>query len=80
MTEGQVAALLSDRSGENLQRKHVTGIGILNVIERLQLFYNITEIKDVIEIESTQGHGTKVTLKIPYEEEVVQDDEAVDCG
>jgi two-component system, sensor histidine kinase YesM len=80
MTEEQVAALLSHRNGENLQRKHVTGIGISNVTERLQLYYNITEINDVIEIESTQGHGTRVTLKIPYEEEVVQDDETVDCG
>lgn len=79
MTEGQVAALLSLRNGENLQRKHVTGIGISNVIERLQLYYNKPEIRDVIEIESTLGHGTKVTLKIPYEEEVVQDDEIINC-
>lgn len=69
MTEEQVAALLSARNVENLHRKHVTGIGISNVIERLQLYYNIPKIKDVIEIESKPGHGTKVTLKIPYEEE-----------
>lgn len=79
MTESQVAALLSDRSSDNLNRKHVTGIGISNVIERLQLYYNIVEIRDVIDIESKPGYGTRVTLKIPYEGEVVQDDEASYC-
>lgn len=80
MTEEQVSAILSLKSGENLQRKHVTGIGISNVIERLQLYYNMAEIEDVIEIESKPGYGTKVTLKIPYREEGLQDDEIVDCG
>jgi sensor histidine kinase YesM len=80
LTEKQVEALLTLGSGKSRQGKHVTGIGISNVIERLQLYYNIAEIKDVIEIESTQGHGTRVTLKIPYVEDVVQDDETVDCG
>jgi len=79
MTEEQVSALLSRRSEEDLHRKHVTGIGISNVIERLQLYYNKTEVRDVMEIESRPGHGTKVTLKIPYEEDVMADDEAVDC-
>jgi two-component system sensor histidine kinase YesM len=79
MTESQVTALLSNRSSDGLNRKHVSGIGISNVIERLQLYYNIGEIRDVIDIESKQGHGTRVTLKIPYGGEVVQDDEAFDC-
>lgn len=79
MTEEQVSALLSHRSGEDLHSKHVTGIGITNVIERLQLYYNKTEVRDVIEIESEPGHGTKVILKIPYEEDVMADDEAIDC-
>jgi sensor histidine kinase YesM len=79
MTEEQVAALLSLNSGEDLQRKHVTGIGISNVIERLQLYYNQSEVGDVIEIESKPGQGTRVTLKIPYKEDVLADDEAFDC-
>lgn len=79
MTEEQVSALLSHISGEDLHSKHVTGIGITNVIERLQLYYNKTEVRDVIEIESEPGHGTKVVLKIPYEEDVMADDEAIDC-
>jgi len=79
MTEEQVSALLSHKSGEDLHSKHVTGIGITNVIERLQLYYNKAQVSDVIEIESEPGHGTKVILKIPYEEDVMADDEAVDC-
>ena len=80
MTEGQVAALLSRSNGEDIQRKHVTGIGISNVIERMQLNYNKPEVGDVIEIESKPGQGTKVTLKIPYcKEDVLTDDEAIDC-
>ncbi len=79
MTEKQVAALLSQGRYENLQRKHVTGIGISNVIERLQLYYNMPEVSDVIDIKSRPGYGTKVTLKIPYREETEQDDEIIDC-
>lgn len=78
MSEEQVRELLTMSSGESIQRKHVTGIGISNVIERLQLYYNKAEARDVIEIVSKKGHGTRVTLKLPYEG-VVQDDKAVDC-
>lgn len=79
MTEGQVEAIMSQKHGEDLQRKHVTGIGISNVIERLQLYYNRTEVCDVIEIESRPGKGTRVTLKIPVKEDVLSDVEAIDC-
>jgi sensor histidine kinase YesM len=41
---------------------HSTGIGVKNVIRRLQLFYNQ---KDIIEIHSELGKGTKFTLTIP---------------
>ncbi|MGE5632940.1 MAG: sensor histidine kinase [Caulobacteraceae bacterium] len=76
MEQEQIEAVLSLKSMDSLQKKHVSGIGICNVIERLQLFYNTSEVEDVIEIKSKPGYGTKVTLKIPYEEDVVQDDEA----
>ncbi len=46
----------SDKSG------HTTGIGLYNVMQRLRLFF---DCEDVIEVESTPGKGTKVTLKIP---------------
>ncbi len=76
MDESQVRALISQDDGD-LSKKHVTGIGIHNVIDRLRLFYNIAEIEDVIEIESRVGYGTKVTLKIPYYKDVVYDDKAL---
>ncbi|MEH7010861.1 histidine kinase [Neobacillus niacini] len=41
---------------------HSTGIGVKNVIRRLQLFYNRM---DIIEIESELGKGTKFRLTIP---------------
>jgi len=40
---------------------HSTGIGVMNVIKRLQLFY---QEKDVVEIESELGRGTTFRLKI----------------
>lgn len=41
---------------------HSTGIGVKNVIRRLQLFYNQ---KDIIEIQSELNKGTTFTLTIP---------------
>ncbi|WP_058308656.1 sensor histidine kinase [Gracilibacillus massiliensis] len=41
---------------------HVTGIGLANVIKRLQLFY---QKENVLEIESEVGKGTVIRLKIP---------------
>ncbi|KQL52579.1 histidine kinase [Heyndrickxia shackletonii] len=40
---------------------HSTGIGVINVIKRMQLFY---QEKDVVEIESELGRGTTFRLKI----------------
>jgi len=45
--------------------RQVTGLGVYNVVNRLKLFYNIEDSRDIIEIESKPGRGTKVTLKIP---------------
>jgi sensor histidine kinase YesM len=41
---------------------HSTGIGVKNVIRRLQLFYNQ---KDIIEIQSELRKGTTFKLTIP---------------
>lgn len=61
MDEEQLQRLLSRT--ENLEYKgHSTGIGIWNVIHRLQLFYGVEEI---IEIESHIGAGTCISLKLP---------------
>ncbi|MBR4429894.1 MAG: histidine kinase [Clostridiales bacterium] len=40
------------------------GVGITNVMERLDLYYNH---KDVFEIKSKKNEGTQVTIKIPME-------------
>lgn len=47
---------------ENTNSWHTTGIGISNVIQRLNLFFSID---DVIEIDSILQKGTSVTLKFP---------------
>ncbi|AOT70751.1 sensor histidine kinase [Geosporobacter ferrireducens] len=76
MDKDRVKSILFMDAKEDLSRRHVTGIGIHNVIDRLRLFYNIADIHDVIEIESKLGYGTKITLKIPYLEGVKEDDKA----
>jgi sensor histidine kinase YesM len=43
-------------------RGHSTGIGLRNVIRRLQLFYGVT---DVVDIESAPGRGTTIRLRLP---------------
>ena len=44
--------------------KDSNGIGMANVIERLELFYRSD---NVIEIESEEGRGTRITLKLPMQ-------------
>lgn len=44
---------------------HSTGIGISNVVHRLQLFYGV---QDVVSINSSPGQGTRVRLSLPLEE------------
>ena len=46
----------------DLNEGHSTGIGFSNVVKRMRLFYGI---EDVMTIESIEGKGTKVILKIP---------------
>lgn len=46
-------------------QKQLTGIGINNVLQRLQILFNITDNQKLISIESKVGYGTKVTLTIP---------------
>ncbi|MBZ4666799.1 sensor histidine kinase [Mahella sp.] len=44
-----------------------SSIGLHNVIKRLMLFYDVDNVRDVIEIYSEEGKGTIVTLKLPME-------------
>ncbi len=64
MDQAGINALLTSIDPAMMNR-HVTGLGVYNVVNRLKLFYNIEESRDIIEIESEIGRGTKVTLKIP---------------
>lgn len=41
---------------------HSNGIGLLNVVERMELFYKFDHL---IHVKSSKGHGTKFTVKIP---------------
>lgn len=41
---------------------HSTGIGFINVVKRMQLYF---ESKDLVQIDSTEGKGTIITLYIP---------------
>lgn len=50
---------------EGIAQKHITGIGINNVLHRLQILFNITDKQKLINIESSLGSGTKVILTIP---------------
>lgn len=58
----------SKQQGENVKNRKNSksnGIGIYNVLERLQMYYTT---EDVLEIKSDgEGKGTRFTLKIPKE-------------
>lgn len=73
MEEDRVKSIISDDSCD-VNKKHVSGIGMHNVINRLKLFYNISAINDIIEIHSRVGFGTRVVLKIPFCEDVIEVD------
>ncbi|MFF2094544.1 sensor histidine kinase [Paenibacillus sp. NPDC058174] len=73
MRQERIAQILEERESDR-QDGHSTGIGFSNVVRRLRLFYNR---EDVIAIESTEGRGTKVTLKLLKEREAGDYAEAV---
>ncbi|MDQ0218126.1 sensor histidine kinase [Peribacillus cavernae] len=64
MTQEQIAALLtlSSNRHEPPHVGHSTGLGLKNVIRRLQLFY---QSEHVIEICSAPGQGTSIKLIVP---------------
>jgi two-component system sensor histidine kinase YesM len=61
----------STQSHENTQ-SHFS-IGVRNVIGRLMLFYHVTQISQVFELESELGVGTIVVLKLPLPDTEVRD-------
>jgi len=80
MSDDRIKAILSADNAEDLTKKHVTGIGMHNIINRLRLFYNIPEVDDVIKIESHIGTGTSVILKIPVIKGENEDAQNIYCG
>lgn len=59
--ERKIHEILSDRPEQQVHSGHSTGIGLMNVKRRLQLFFGKT---DVIEIESENEEWTIVRLKL----------------
>jgi len=68
MTPLQVEAIISDLDKDDKFGHHVTGIGIRNVIDRLRLYYNLGALKSFLKMESEENLGTKIVLRIPYDE------------
>ncbi|MBY7142889.1 sensor histidine kinase [Virgibacillus sp. NKC19-3] len=62
MKQDTVKRLLSLSNLEEVHVGHSTGIGLTNVIRRLQLHY---QLDHVVEIESEQGEGTTIRLVLP---------------
>lgn len=63
MTETQIAKVLAGMGSQKADEGDSTGIGMNNVISRLELYY---EQKDLMEIYSEgEGKGTEVVITIP---------------
>jgi sensor histidine kinase YesM len=62
MDEKTKEQILKGVDFNNTSNWHTTGIGINNVLQRLNLFF---DDKNMLEINSSPGGGTSVTLKIP---------------
>ncbi|TYP56771.1 histidine kinase/DNA gyrase B/HSP90-like ATPase [Thermosediminibacter litoriperuensis] len=65
MEESAIRSILNSEVTEDRIERHVSGIGLHNVINRMMLFYNVNRVSDVIEIYSRKNSGTRVILKIP---------------
>lgn len=84
MDSDHIDSILNIDPDSSIKKKHVTGIGISNVLHRLQALFSIEDSGELISIDSKVDYGTKVTLKIPYQnskgnKEVEIYDKAVDC-
>jgi two-component system sensor histidine kinase YesM len=62
MSEEQVAELMSSNAGRRTQRGHFSGIGISNIRDRLQLYY---EDQGTIKYYSAVGAGTHAVILLP---------------
>lgn len=65
MSQELIERVLRGENVKNRKNRKSNGIGVYNVLERLQMYYTT---EDVLEIESDgEGKGTRFTLKIPKE-------------
>lgn len=68
MTEAQIENVLQGNAAQNQEQSDSTGIGMNNVISRLELYYEKT---DLLEIYSEGiGKGTEVVITIPLEKQL----------
>lgn len=58
-------SLADDGPDKAASHGHATGLGVKNVIKRLQLFY---QRDDLVTIDSELGKGTVVTLRLPFQQ------------
>jgi two-component system, sensor histidine kinase YesM len=84
MDSSYIDSILCMNDDNSIKKKHATGIGISNVVQRLQNLFNIEDFKELICIESEIGQGTKVVLRIPIDNNVSNKDvdiidKAVNC-
>lgn len=64
MTQERIDEVLSGNAGSGKEKQDSTGIGVDNVINRLELFFGE---KNLVSIESEGiGKGTEVQIRIPY--------------
>ena len=69
LTKEQVDNLINEDNTEETaienSNKHLSGIGVSNVIKRLKLSFQVEENQKIIDIVSTPDKGTKVILSLP---------------
>ena len=69
MTKEQVDNLINEDNAQETavenSNKHLSGIGVSNVIKRLKLSFQVEENQKIIDIVSTPDKGTKVILSLP---------------
>ena len=65
MSRELIERVLQGENVKNRKNSKSNGIGIYNVLERLQMYYTTEDVLEII--SDGEGKGTRVTLKIPKE-------------